>query len=81
MRYQFGVDRQVKRKDAAKKSLTYTAPSSEESNIIHNMFLNIRNSTSMASEPISKTRIQKTLLMHLQDRNLHGKVFGGFLMR
>lgn len=29
MRYQFGVDRQLKRKEAAKKSLTYAAPSAE----------------------------------------------------
>lgn len=30
---------------------------------------------------INETQIEKTLLMHIQDRNLHGKVFGGFVMR
>jgi acyl-coenzyme A thioesterase 9 len=25
--------------------------------------------------------MEKDLLMHMQDRNLHGKIFGGFVMR
>jgi len=25
--------------------------------------------------------MEKTLLMHLQDKNLHGKIFGGHVMR
>jgi acyl-coenzyme A thioesterase 9 len=27
------------------------------------------------------TCVEKNLIMHIQDRNLHGKVFGGYLMR
>ncbi len=31
--------------------------------------------------PMKKTELSKALLMHQQDRNLHGKIFGGFIMR
>ena len=30
---------------------------------------------------MNKTEIESTLLMHGQDRNRHGKIFGGYLMR
>lgn len=31
--------------------------------------------------PISQTTQKTTLLMHLQDKNLSGKIFGGFILR
>lgn len=30
---------------------------------------------------MSSTKIEKTLIMHGQDRNVHGKIFGGYLTR
>lgn len=30
---------------------------------------------------IADTRVEKTVLKHSQDRNIHGKIFGGLLMR
>lgn len=82
MRYQFGVDRQRIRKEAAKRSLTYASPCAEESHLLHDIFLKLKTiKVESDSIPLSSTRMHKTLLMHLQDRNLHGKVFGGYLMR
>lgn len=31
--------------------------------------------------PISSTRREKLILTHIQDKNIHGKVFGGYVMR
>lgn len=31
--------------------------------------------------PIPDTSVEKNLLMHVEDKNLHGKVFGGHVMR
>lgn len=31
--------------------------------------------------PIGSTKIENNLIMHSQERNVHGKIFGGFLMR
>mgnify|MGYP002621178700 FL=1 len=31
--------------------------------------------------PIPETHLEKSMLMHVQDKNLSGKVFGGFVMR
>lgn len=31
--------------------------------------------------PMSQTERESTLLMHSQERNVHGKIFGGYLMR
>lgn len=30
---------------------------------------------------ISDTKCEKSLIMHAQERNMHGKVFGGYIMR
>jgi acyl-CoA hydrolase len=30
---------------------------------------------------ISSTYLETNGIMHLQDRNVHGKIFGGYLMR
>ena len=40
------------------------------------MFLNDRNGQIM-----NTTRIDKNILMHTQERNVHGRAFGGIIMR
>jgi acyl-coenzyme A thioesterase 9 len=30
---------------------------------------------------LADTRLEKVQMMHYQDRNVHGKIFGGYLMR
>ena len=31
--------------------------------------------------PMESTNVTATMVMHQQDRNIHGKVFGGLLLR
>jgi acyl-coenzyme A thioesterase 9 len=33
------------------------------------------------SLPINSTQQKTTLLMHTEDKNLHGKIFGGYVLR
>ena len=33
------------------------------------------------SKFIGDTKLEKTLIMHMQEKNIHGKIFGGYLMR
>jgi acyl-coenzyme A thioesterase 9 len=30
---------------------------------------------------MDNTKFKNTMLMHLQERNVHGKIFGGYLMK
>lgn len=36
---------------------------------------------SLTSTPIGRTLIENCEIMHTQERNVHGKIFGGFLVR
>lgn len=79
LRYELGKIMQEKRKLNSNNSLFRTSPSPEESQELHSIFArtnSIKNSIS-----IEQTKMSKNLIMHLQDRNLHGKAFGGMMMR
>ena len=82
LRYEYGKGNMSERKEGVAKSAFKIAPTSEESQHLHNLFketLNPANSNKYVSIP--DTGLEKTMLMHLQDKNIHGKVFGGFLLR
>lgn len=71
-------------KDKSMRDLHSTLPDYEESghyqeylSMVENLKKTEPDSVMTTSETICKTR----LLMHGQDRNVHGKVFGGYLMR
>jgi acyl-coenzyme A thioesterase 9 len=42
---------------------------------------NIRRESPDAVMTTGQTKTYTSLIMHGQDRNIHGKVFGGYLMR
>lgn len=81
--------RQKERKQlTAQTSLDTHQPSIEESAILHRLFMGKRAALYEKTAPkpdnmlwISETGITSALLMHPQERNIHGKVFGGYLMR
>ena len=79
MRYQIGKKHQAKRKQESDDAITKRAPTQQENEYVHKFFTN----TEMKENKINirQTKMEKDLLMHLQDRNLHGKIFGGFVMR
>lgn len=37
--------------------------------------------TELSPVPIDSTVQRTTLLMHSEDKNLHGKIFGGYVLR
>ncbi len=47
---------------------------------MHKLFLN-SDQLSKESVDIEKTIVKNIRLMHGQERNIHNKIFGGFLMR
>ena len=59
-------------------------PSEADVREIHNIFLHRRGQTFESryeTNPISQTMISLSEIMHTQSRNIHGKIFGGFLIR
>lgn len=67
------------RKIEAKRHFLRSAPSEEESQLLHQMFLD--NRTKEQGLPMSETRQQNIRIMHPQERNIHHKIFGGHIMR
>ncbi|XP_075217761.1 acyl-coenzyme A thioesterase 9, mitochondrial-like isoform X2 [Lycorma delicatula] len=82
--------RSKQRSSEVKMSLLKEPPTEEEKYIIHDMFLktsDLRDVTLSRkilvenSKWMKDTELSNVLFSHPEDRNLHNKVFGGFLMR
>ncbi|WRT63950.1 uncharacterized protein IL334_000877 [Kwoniella shivajii] len=79
-----GEEHQKRRKTSAMNALDKVPPSSEEAEELHKLMLLVSTKEEVDGEklvPMQDTEIQTVQLMFPQDRNLHGKVFGGILMR
>ena len=87
-----GEKRQEQRKLIRSDSIFKKPPNSIESQQLHNLFLKDVNKPGQAGAldkvktdskkvKISETRVEKIILKHNQDKNVHGKTFGGLLMR
>ena len=97
IRYHLGKLRQTHRVDKSKNSLFKEPPNSDEIKVLHSVLKDHMDTVPgtdklvgpKASEftpskmlvPISSTLATKTVLKHVQDRNIHKKIFGGLLMR
>ncbi|CUA77888.1 Acyl-coenzyme A thioesterase 9, mitochondrial [Rhizoctonia solani] len=89
--FKFGESARARRKTASMISLQRVPPSQEEAQLLHGTFLKYsglfdNGSTKKVEgevEPVwmEDTRLEKTLMMFPQKRNVHSKVFGGYLMR
>ncbi len=74
----------IQRKRLMEDSYDVKAPSPEDIAAIHSLFLQRKEDKShdvSNSTPVGETIMSNTEVMHSQERNLHGKVFGGFLIR
>nr|XP_019049001.1 thioesterase [Kwoniella bestiolae CBS 10118]OCF27931.1 thioesterase [Kwoniella bestiolae CBS 10118] len=79
-----GEEHQKRRKTSAMAALDKVPPSSAEAEELHKLMLQVSTKEEVDGEqvvPMQDTEIQTVQLMFPQDRNLHGKVFGGILMR
>lgn len=81
IRNEFGKKRQKQRINSKKTSVFNIPPNSEESALLHQFFVETYNKDWDDILEVGETRVEKTVLMHNQDRNVHGKIFGGLLMR
>ncbi|XP_021346919.1 acyl-coenzyme A thioesterase 9, mitochondrial-like [Mizuhopecten yessoensis] len=88
--FQLGKSNKVKRQLEGERTLLKTAPSEEERELIHNLFLQTLDSSASSFrvrvKPDNSEWMEKTLLKNLticfpEQRNLYNKIFGGFLMR
>mmetsp|Transcript_40664 Transcript_40664/g.65981 ORF Transcript_40664/g.65981 Transcript_40664/m.65981 type:complete len:336 (-) Transcript_40664:596-1603(-) len=85
-RFSDGEERQQFRKQASDQSLQRFPPTAEELALLHQMFTHRRQTVDLPNDKrdwvlMEETRMQSTTLMHPQKRNIHGKIFGGYLMR
>ncbi|OWZ54994.1 thioesterase [Cryptococcus neoformans c45] len=81
-----GDEHQKRRKTRAMNALDKVPPSSEEACELHELMLKVQETkdgkiNGQEIVQMKDTEIETVQLMHPQDRNLHGKVFGGILMR
>ena len=83
LRYELGRMNQEKRKNMGLNNYFKRPPSQEESLRLHSIFMNMKEKWKQNVDYflMKETKKSKSILMHIQDRNLHGKIFGGYLMR
>lgn len=84
LRYERGVSNRDKRLEQAKKAFDKAIPEREEIILLMSVLAQRRRNMSKSSPELIRmkdTVSSKSLLMHSQDRNVQGKIFGGFLMR
>lgn len=82
LRDEYGKRNKDRRKTFSEKSVYKVPPSSEEGIQLHQIFKYAQDPKIFADHvPISKTQQEKLVLMHVQDKNRHGRVFGGLVMR
>ena len=81
--FQLGKLRQEARIYKSSHSLLKEPPNSEEIQVLHSFFQQEQQTPDQMKsfEPLIETRLEKCILKHPQDRNIHGKIFGGMLMR
>lgn len=87
--WRMGEAHKNRRTSSAIQSLARVPPSSAEAEALHSLYLQsiVQSETAdprVASDervPMGTTRLEKTLTMYPQERNIHQKIFGGYLMR
>jgi len=79
-RFKEGEHRQKERMSISQTSYLLQTPTAYESGLIHDLFLQIKNKKIEGVSMYDSIR-QSTLIMQPQSRNVHNKIFGGFLMR
>lgn len=68
------------RKSEAKRGLEIAPPTYEESIVVYKLMKEIEGGASNY-RTICSTTVHNTMLMHVEDKNLSGKIFGGLILR
>jgi len=80
LRQEYGKRNKQRRIEFAANSAFKVPPSSEESIELHGLFRKSMHAKK-SYIPIDKTQREKLVLTHVQDKNAHGMVFGGYVMK
>lgn len=82
--YSIGENAKKRRQSLALRSLSRVPPSSTEAEELHSIYLQYGQDSGLSGQErvwMGETHLEKTMLMFPQERNVHQKVFGGYLMR
>ncbi|KAF7307702.1 hypothetical protein MKEN_01130200 [Mycena kentingensis (nom. inval.)] len=81
--YSMGEDLKQRRQSQALRALSRVPPSSTEAAVLHGYYLQHGQEESKDVDRVwmGDTCLEKTMLMFPQERNVHQKIFGGYLMR
>ncbi|KAI1317725.1 hypothetical protein EDD11_007899 [Mortierella claussenii] len=87
--FQMGDDHKARKRMATDSALTKRPPTQEERFLIHDLYLEYsqyNDPQSKTKKPdnvewMSDTKMSAIHIMQPQDRNIHDKIFGGYLMR
>ena len=81
LRNLLGKQNQINRKKKAELSLKRHIPSVDEISLIHDLLYN--NNEQILETKISdnESKLEKVIYAHEQNKNVHGKLFGGNIMR
>ena len=82
LRSYLGGQNQLKRKKLSEISLKNHIPSIEEIQLLHSILFNQTSKSSVDEESHSEEfKLEKVIYAHEQNKNVHGKLFGGNIMR
>uniref|UniRef100_A0A8C8VDS4 Acyl-CoA thioesterase 9 n=1 Tax=Pelusios castaneus TaxID=367368 RepID=A0A8C8VDS4_9SAUR len=88
--YEKGESNKMRRVDFSSTSLLKMAPTAEERNIVHSIFLNTLDTRTVSfrsrvlppnSVWMEDAKLKSLEICHPQERNIFNRIFGGFLMR
>ncbi|KAF9099775.1 hypothetical protein BGX27_000533 [Mortierella sp. AM989] len=85
--FQISEDHKTRKRIAAESALTKRPPTEDERFLIHDLYLEYsKYDDPKATKPddlewMSDTKMSSIQIMQPQDRNIHDKIFGGYLMR
>ncbi|TPX31854.1 hypothetical protein SmJEL517_g04913 [Synchytrium microbalum] len=82
--FQSGAEAKARKQVAASTALTKLPPSVEEMVLVHDLHLQSKKFSDQKPENVifmDETEISKVVICHPSERNIHGNVFGGFLMQ
>jgi acyl-coenzyme A thioesterase 9 len=82
--WQIGQEHKESRMQFNQQALDKKPPTEREARNLHQFMLDVKGKDEYLGEKVVKvadTEIDNVAIMFPQERNLHGKVFGGFLMR
>lgn len=85
-----GERNKVQRLEESKQSLLREPPSLEEREVVHNLFINTLDTKTMSFRSrklpsgsiwMEDTKLKNSIICFPEKRNIHNKIFGGYLMR